>query len=78
MFCDKIGLREKPMKFTAEKLAQITNSEIRKITESARKFKISTDTRTIDENCFYLPLKGERFNGEDFIEDAFFKWFVTS
>ncbi|MCR5265158.1 MAG: UDP-N-acetylmuramoyl-tripeptide--D-alanyl-D-alanine ligase [Cyanobacteria bacterium RUI128] len=31
---------------------------------------ISTDTRTIKEGDFYLPLKGERFDGEKFIDKA--------
>ena len=31
---------------------------------------ISTDTRTIQKGDLYLPLKGENFNGEDFIKDA--------
>ena len=33
-------------------------------------FKISTDTRTIKQNEIYLPLKGENFDGENFINDA--------
>ena len=35
--------------------------------------KISTDTRTIKEGDFYLPLKGASFDGEKFIEQAFEK-----
>ena len=31
---------------------------------------ISTDTRTIKEGDFYLPIKGENFDGEKFIENA--------
>ncbi len=31
---------------------------------------ISTDTRTIKKGDFYLPLKGERFDGEKFIKQA--------
>ena len=31
---------------------------------------ISTDTRTIKKDDFYLPLKGERFDGEKFIKQA--------
>ncbi len=32
--------------------------------------KISTDTRTIGKDDFYIPLKGENFDGENFIEHA--------
>ena len=32
--------------------------------------QISTDTRTIKEGDFYLPLKGATFDGENFIEQA--------
>ncbi len=35
--------------------------------------RISTDTRTISEGDFYLPLKGASFDGEKFIEHAFEK-----
>ena len=34
---------------------------------------ISTDTRTIKEGDFYLPLKGASFDGEKFIDSAFEK-----
>lgn len=34
------------------------------------KFTFSTDTRTIKKGQIYLPLKGENFNGEDFIDKA--------
>ena len=39
---------------------------------------ISTDTRTIKEGDFYLPLKGATFNGEMFIEQAFLKGAIGS
>lgn len=35
--------------------------------------EISTDTRTVKEGNFYLPLKGSSFDGEVFIEQAFEK-----
>ena len=34
---------------------------------------ISTDTRTIKEGDFYLPLKGASFDGEEFLDQAFEK-----
>ena len=34
---------------------------------------ISTDSRTIKEGDLFLPLKGNNFNGEDFIDEVFSK-----
>lgn len=31
---------------------------------------ITTDSRNVSENCLYIPIKGERFDGHDFIEGA--------
>ncbi len=31
---------------------------------------VSTDTRTIEKGCLYVAVKGERFDGNDFIADA--------
>ncbi len=31
---------------------------------------VSTDTRTIENGCLYVAVKGERFDGNDFIADA--------
>ena len=35
-----------------------------------KEVRISTDTRTIEAGDFYLPLKGENFDGERFLEEA--------
>lgn len=32
---------------------------------------LSTDTRTIGPGCFFLPLSGERFDGHDYLAQAF-------
>lgn len=32
---------------------------------------ISIDSRKIGENCLFIPIKGEKFDGNDFIEKAF-------
>ncbi|MGD9683145.1 MAG: UDP-N-acetylmuramoyl-tripeptide--D-alanyl-D-alanine ligase [Candidatus Obscuribacterales bacterium] len=37
---------------------------------SASHFVVSTDSRTIEPGALYLPLKGESFDGHDFIESA--------
>lgn len=59
------------MEFTLEEIMQATNAKILK-NEGVKglKFTFSTDTRTISQGQIYLPLKGENFNGEDFIEQA--------
>lgn len=56
--------------FNVEELIKITNAQVLKNDLSNESFNISTDTRTINENDIYLPLKGESFDGEDFIENA--------
>lgn len=56
-----------------EEIAKITNAEILSAPENLLDKNItnfSTDTRTIKENDFYIPLKGERFDGEKFIDKA--------
>lgn len=55
------------------KLAKITNAEI--IFEEDCSLinempKFSTDTRTISNGDFYIPLKGANFDGENFIDKA--------
>lgn len=35
--------------------------------------RVCTDTRNITPGCLYIALKGDRFDGHDFIEDAFRK-----
>lgn len=39
--------------------------------------KISTDTRTLEKGDLYIPLKGENFDGENFIESAIEKGAVA-
>lgn len=56
-----------------EEIAKITNAEILSAPENPLDKNItnfSTDTRTIKKNDFYIPLKGERFDGEKFIDKA--------
>ena len=50
-------------------LINVTNAEVLGKYED-REIRISTDTRTIQKGDFYLPLKGESFDGEKFIEQA--------
>lgn len=59
------------MKFTLEEIIKATNAKIIKNeTDKNDKFTFSTDTRTIEKGQIYLPLKGENFDGENFIDKA--------
>lgn len=59
------------MKFTLKEIIKATEAEIlRDETGADEKFTFSTDTRTIKKGEIYLPLKGENFDGEKFIDKA--------
>ena len=59
------------MKFSLEEIIEATGAKILKNeVEKDDKFTFSTDTRTIKEGEIYLPLKGEIFDGEKFIDKA--------
>lgn len=59
------------MKFNLDEIIKATGAEIVK-NEGVNdlKFTLSTDTRTIEKGQIYLPLKGENFDGENFIDKA--------
>lgn len=54
-------------------LIKITNAKLLGNLEEDFNVQISTDTRTIKDGDFYLPLKGASFDGEKFILQAFEK-----
>lgn len=56
--------------FNKEDLIRITGAKVLKDNGCDIDFNISTDTRTICANDIYLPLKGEIFDGEKFIDKA--------
>lgn len=71
------------MKFTLEEIINATNAKIIKNeTKKQDLFTFSTDTRTIKKGEIYLPLKGENFDGEKFIDKALemgsFGYFCTT
>ena len=51
-------------------LIEATNAKVIGSFDNDIDVEISTDTRTIKEGDFYLPLKGASFDGEKFIEQA--------
>ena len=59
------------MNFTLNDIIEATGAKVLQ-NEGANnlKFTFSTDTRTIKQGQIYLPLKGENFDGEKFIDKA--------
>lgn len=60
------------MKLTLKEIIQATNVKILKNKGLSLfdKFNFSTDTRTLKKGDIYLPLKGDNFDGENFIQQA--------
>jgi len=58
------------MKLNKGEILKATNAELIKGLDSEISFDFSTDTRTIKPGEIYIPLKGETFDGENFIENA--------
>ncbi|MBQ3312090.1 UDP-N-acetylmuramoyl-tripeptide--D-alanyl-D-alanine ligase [bacterium] len=58
------------MKFTVAELIFATNAKVLKNNTQNSAFSISTDTRTITPDDIYIGLKGQNFDGEDFIQKA--------
>ena len=58
------------MMFSKEELIRETGAEVLMDNGSDADYNISTDTRTISAKDIYLPLKGETFDGESFIDKA--------
>ena len=58
------------MKFKFEELVKATNAQVLQKTNISGTFSISTDSRKINTCDVYIPLKGENFDGHDFIESA--------
>lgn len=58
--------------FTRDELINATGAVVLRdsLEDNAQTFSISTDTRTIKSGDIYLPLKGESFDGENFIDKA--------
>lgn len=55
------------MNFTFDELVKATNAEVLLCANQSGMFEISTDSRNISCSNVYLPLKGERFDGHNFI-----------
>lgn len=53
-----------------DELISITNAKVLFSGDLEQDVRISTDTRTIQFGDFYLPLKGAKFDGEEYIKEA--------
>ena len=58
------------MTFTFDDLIKATQATVLHKNDTSGNFSISTDSRKIDVNSVYIPLKGEKFDGHDFIKSA--------
>lgn len=54
--------------FTTTEIAKATGGEL--IGGEAEVSSVSTDTRTLEKNALFIAVKGERFDGNDYIEQA--------
>lgn len=57
--------------FTAKEIAKITNGVL--VGGDAKIKSVSTDSRTIESDALFVAVKGENFDGKDFIAKAFEK-----
>lgn len=58
-------------KITVNKILEICDGKLLSGDKNLEIISYSKDTRTIDNGDMYLGIKGERVNGNDFIEKAF-------
>ena len=58
------------MKLDLNEIIKATNAVLVKGEKSEVEYEFSTDTRTIQPHQIYIPLKGETFDGEKFIDKA--------
>jgi UDP-N-acetylmuramoyl-tripeptide--D-alanyl-D-alanine ligase len=63
-------MKEVIMRFSLDEIVKITGAKILYSNNSAGMFSFSTDSRNISPDQIYIPIKGENFDGHNFIEDA--------
>ncbi|MDD3594715.1 MAG: UDP-N-acetylmuramoyl-tripeptide--D-alanyl-D-alanine ligase [Candidatus Gastranaerophilales bacterium] len=57
--------------FALKDLINCTNGKLYGSADKLGNFSVSTDTRTLSKNDIYIALKGEKFDGHDFVVKAF-------
>ncbi len=58
------------MKLSLSEIIKASGAEVIKKNDDNSLIGFSTDTRTIEKGQIYIPLKGENFDGENFIQNA--------
>src|SRR5574344_1097253 len=58
------------LKFSVQEIIKVTGAKLLREKDIQGNFEISTDTRSISEGNIYLPLRGENFDGHNFIDNA--------
>lgn len=58
------------MNFTIEEIVMATKARVIRATHSSSAYSVSTDSRNVNSEQLYLPLRGEKFDGHDFIKGA--------
>ncbi|MEI8376995.1 MAG: UDP-N-acetylmuramoyl-tripeptide--D-alanyl-D-alanine ligase [bacterium] len=58
------------MKFSLDEIVKITGAKVLYSNNPSGMFSFSTDTRNISPEQIYIPIRGENFDGHNFIEDA--------
>ena len=67
------------MNWNIENLASVVSGDLITLDKKAVGFtSISTDTRTIEKGALYIAIKGDNFDGHDFIKQAFEKGAVVA
>ena len=56
--------------FTLTQVMQATNAVLKKLTSASIFGGVTTDTRKVEEGMLFVALKGEKFDGHDFIAEA--------
>lgn len=54
--------------FSTEEIAKVTHGEL--VGENVEVASVSTDTRTLENGALFIAVKGERFDGNDYIKQA--------
>ena len=58
------------MKFTFDEIVKATDAKILHCQNNKGRYSVSTDSRSAHFENIYLPLKGEKFDGHSFIQNA--------
>ena len=58
------------MKLTVREIAKAVSGEIISKGEITEITKICTDSRIADSECLFIPIKGDKFDGHDFLTDV--------